>query len=225
MRARDDAFRGDLSWGTCMAKRRRRTRAIVGALVVLVLAGGAAMVFALDYHQAKTNAKDNKVRVAKDKAAPGVEITGTVTARTATSMTVLLTNGKSRRLTFVATTRVQDATKGADSDVKKGRRGVLHRKPGSPAIADEILVLPATARIGQLIGKAGFGFVWLVAKNRRLAPKVNVTGAKVDYGTGAARSVVKVGSLVIIHAQTTLKPVRYIATEIVVLPSDTALAG
>jgi hypothetical protein len=208
-----------------MARKRRRGRAIVGALVVLVLAGGAATVFALDYNQAKTNAKDTQVQVAKDRAAAGVELIGSVTARTATSMTVLLSSGKSRRLTFTIATRVQDAKKGTQSDVQKGMRALLHTKPGSPEVADEILVLPSTARIGQPIGKAGFGDVWLLGKTGQLGPKVDVRGARVDHAVGAQRAAVTVGSPVIVHAQTTVKPVRFIATEIVVLASDTALAG
>src|SRR6476620_5406115 len=115
--------------GVAMAKRRRRrTRALIGVLVVLLLAGAAGAIFFLDFHQARTNAKDKKAEVAKEKAAAGFQLAGRVSAVDATSVTVRIANGKLRRMITVPQTRVQNATPGSLDDVKKGMRALIRTK-------------------------------------------------------------------------------------------------
>jgi hypothetical protein len=141
-------------------------------------------------------------------------------------VTLDITNGRPRRLTTTKQTRILNATSGVDSDVKPGTRGLLRMKAGSPGVAQEILVLPTTARIGLPIVRAGFGFVWLRTKAGNLAGKVSVVGARIDNARSAPRSDITFGAKVIAHVQNTAtKPVRLVATDIVVLPSASTFFG
>jgi hypothetical protein len=209
-----------------LARKRRRARAIIGVVVVLALAAAAGTVFWLDYHQARSNAAQKKLDTAKEKAAAGVEVVGVVTAVDATSVTLRLANGKPRRLITTRLTTVVKATTGSGTDVKLKTRGLLRMKAGVPGVAQEVLVLPLTGRIGLPIAKAGFGFVWLRMKDGRLGPKVNVSGATVEVGTPAPRAEIQPGEKVVAHAQTTVtKPVRFVATDIVSLPQSSTFVA
>jgi hypothetical protein len=208
-----------------LARRRRRARAIIGVVVVLALAAAAGTVFWLDYHQARSNAEQKKLDAAKEKSAAGVDVVGVVTAVDATSVT-LRVNGKPRRLITTRLTTVVKATTGSGTDVKLKTRGLLRMKAGVPGVAQEVLVLPLTGRIGLPIAKAGFGFVWLRMKDGRLGPKVNVSGATVEVGTPAPRAEIQPGEKVVAHAQTTVtKPVRFVATDIVSLPQSSTFVA
>ncbi len=220
-------FRGERgTGGDVVARSRRRTRAVIGGVVVLLLIAAAGTIFALDFHQARSNAEQKKVDRAKEKAAAGIQVIGVVTTVDATSLTLRVPNGQSRHLTTTRSTRVLNATAGVESDVKPGTRALLHMKPGSQGVAEEVLVLPLTARIGLPVVKAGFGFVWLRTKTGQLAAKVSVVGAAVDNAAAATRTVITSDTKVIAHVQTTsTKPVRLVATDVVVLPSTSTFFG
>jgi hypothetical protein len=209
-----------------MAKRRRRTRALVSVLVVLVLAGVAGTIFYLDYHQAKTNDKEKKVEVAKQKAAAGFQLAGHVSAVTATLVTIKLANGKVSKVETTLQTRVHTATPGTIDDVKKGMRALVRKKAGVARSVQEILVLPATSRVGQAILGTGFGFVWSSLADGRSGPRLNMVNATVDTAHVAPRTDIVVGAKVIVRAvKTVTKPVRSIATDIVVMPAGTAFVS
>ena len=210
-----------------MAKRRRRrARALVGVLVVVILAGVAGTIFYLDYHQARTNSKDKKVDVAKEKAAAGFQLTGRVSAVTADSVTVKLEKGQLRRLVLTSQTRVQNSAPGSLNDVKKGMRALVHRRPGAALNVQEILVLPRASRVGQIVLDTGLGFVWLLANDGRTGPRLNMVEATVVTAHTAARTDVAVGAKVIVRGQKTVtKPVRTVATDIVLLPSNSTLVS
>ncbi|MDQ1434624.1 MAG: hypothetical protein QOF59_1440 [Actinomycetota bacterium] len=210
-----------------MAKRRRaRNRALVGVLVVLILAGVAGTIFYLDYHQARTNSKEKKVDVAKQRAAAGFQLAGHVSAVTADSVTVKLANGHLRRLVLAPQTRVQSSGPGTLDDVKKGLRAVVRKKQGAVLSVQEILVLPRASRVGQMVLDTGLGFVWLVGNDGRTGPRLNMVQATVVTAHSAARTDVVVGAKVLVRGQTTVaKPVRTIATDIVLLPSSTTLVS
>ena len=148
-----------------MAKRRHRSRAILGGLLVLLLAAGAGTVFLLVFHQARSNSNQKKVEATKKKNAVGVQLVGTVTAADAATFTVSM-NGKPRRVFLAGATRVEDATRGSNTDLAVGQRSLLRMKAGSPGVVQEILVLPGNAHFGQAIAKAGFGYVWLRGEER-----------------------------------------------------------
>lgn len=208
-----------------MARRRRRARAIIGVVVVLALAAAAGTVFWLDYHQARSNAEKEKLDTAKEKSAAGVEVMGVVTALDGASVT-LRVNGKPRRLITTRLTTVEKAATGSSADVKLKTRGLIRMKAGVPGVAQEVLVLPLTAKIGQPIVRVGFGFVWLRTKDGRLGPKINMSSATVEVGARAPRTDIQPGEKVVAHAQPTLtKPVRLIATDIVLLPPSSTFVA
>jgi hypothetical protein len=209
-----------------MAKRRRRPRALISVLVVLVLAGVAGTIFYLDYHQAKTNDKQKKVDVAKEKAAAGFQLMGHVSAVSATSVTITLAHGKLSKVETTAQTRVHTATPGNIDDVKKGQRALVRKKAGAVRSVQEILVLPPTSRVGQAILGTGFGFVWSSLADGRSGPKLNMVDATVDTARAAPRTDIVVGAKVIVRAvKTVTKPVRAIATDIVVMPAGTTFVS
>ena len=202
-----------------MGKRRYRSRAILGAFLVLLLAAGAGTVFVLVFHQARSNSNQKKVEAIKKKNAVGVQLLGTVTAATANSITVTA-NGKVHRLLTTRATRVEDASHGSNTDPAVGERALLRMKSGSKGVVQEILVLPSNAHFGLPIVKTGFGYVWLRARNGHIGPKIRVVDTQVDHATHGALGAVKVGTKVLLHAQPTLKkPIRLVATEVVLLPS------
>jgi len=203
-----------------VARRRRRTRAIVGGAIVLLLFAAAATVFALDYNQARTNAHDKQVVADERKAAAGVQFTGVVTAVRATSVTVQLASGGSRRVSFTVATGVQSATSGAVTDVRAAKRALLSMQPGDLYTAREIVVLARNAYFGQPIVRAGFGYVWVREKGGPMSPRIRIANATVDTAVPATIADVKKGSVLLVHARTsTTRPIRYTAVEIVVLPS------
>jgi hypothetical protein len=209
-----------------VAKSRRRSRAIIGGAVVLCLAVAAGTVVALDYNQAKSNASQKKVAAPKKKAAPGVQVLGVVSAVGPTFVTVRVPNGKPRRVTTTRLTQVRTAASGHDTDVKPGTRAILRMKPGAKGVAQEVLVLPLTAKMGQPIAKAGYGFVWLRTKAGKVGPKIDVVGAAIDTVTVSSRTAIKAGAKVVVHAQATVtKPVKLVATEIILMPSNTTFVG
>jgi hypothetical protein len=209
-----------------MAKRRRRTRALVSVVVVLVLAGVAGTIFYLDYHQAKTNDKEKKVEVAKQKAAAGFQLMGHVSAVTATSVTVKLANGKLSKVVTTPQTRLHTATPGSIGDVKPGLRALVRKKAGAARVVQEILVLPSTSRVGQAILGTGFGFVWSSLNDGRSGPRLNMVDATVDTAHVSTRADIVVGAKVIVRAvRTVTKPVRAIATDIVVMPAGTTFVS
>ena len=209
-----------------MAKNRRRTRAIIGGAVVLCLAVAAGTVVALDYGQAKSNAKQKKVAAAKKKVAPGQQVLGVVSAVGPNFLTLRMPNGKPRRVTTTKLTHVRTAAPGHDADVKPGTRAILRMKSGTKGVAQEVLVLPLTAKIGQPIAKAGYGFVWMRTKAGKIGPKISVVGAAVDIVTVSTRTAIKAGAKVVVHAQATVtKPVKLVATEIILMPSSTTFVG
>jgi hypothetical protein len=209
-----------------VARSRRRTRAIIGGVVVLVLIAAAAIVFVVDYHQARSNAAQKKEATAKQKVAPGIQVAGVVTAVEAGTVTLTLPKGQTRRLLTTRSTRILKAASGVDNDVKPGTRALLRMKAGSPGVAQEILVLPLNTRIGLPIVKAGFGFVWLRTKAGQQTGRVNLVGAAIDNATVTARTDITNGTKVIAHVQSTkTKPVRLVATDIVLLPSTSTFLG
>ena len=190
---------------------------------MLVLLVGAATVFALDYHQARTNAHDKKVVAAERRAAAGVQFVGVVTSASPTSMVVRLASGAHRRVALTLTTRVENATTGAASDVRTARRGLVVLKPGFIDVAQEILVLPGNAELGQPIARAGFGYLWLREKGGALGTRLNMADATVDNAIAAATADLTAGARLLIHARTsTTRPIRFAATEIVMLPAGSA---
>jgi len=190
---------------------------------VLTLAAGAGGVFLLVYHQARSNSHAKKIEATKKKNAVGIKFAGTVTA-TKAGFLIVTTQGKPRRLYTTRVTRVEDATHGSNTDVAVGDRALVRMKAGSPGVVQEILVLPANARFGRVVAKAGFGYMWLRGKNGRVGPKISVVNVMLDHGVRATRNDLKVGTKVLVHAQPTLKPVRLVATEIVLLPSSSVFA-
>jgi hypothetical protein len=70
------------------------------------------------------------------------------------------------------------------------------------------------------------GFVWLLANDGRTGPRLNMVEATVVTAHTAARTDVVVGAKVIVRGQKTFtKPVRTIATDIVLLPSNSTLVS
>jgi hypothetical protein len=207
-----------------VARRRRRTRAILGVVVVLALAAAAATILVLDLNQAHTNAREKKAAAAQAKATAGVQIIGTVIAVDASGVTLRLSNGTARRLTLTASTLVENATTGAATDVTVGKRGLLNLTPGYVNVAQEVVVLPRTAHFGLPIARAGFGTVWLRDQGVILAG-VNMSRAKIDNARRATRADIVPGVVLLSHARTTVtRPIRFTATEVVVLPPGSSFS-
>ena len=203
-----------------MARRRRRARAIVGAIVVLALAVGAVTVFTLAYHQARSNDRAEQAAAAQRRAAAGVQVVGAVISVGANGVIVRMPNGAARRLVLEPTTAVQDATTGAAADVKVGKRAIVDFRPGFLNVAREVVVVPGAAPLGQSVARVGFGYLWLQPKAGPLSPPINIARASIYNAVRATRADIKPGLVIVAHARTTTsQPIRFIASEIVLLPA------
>jgi hypothetical protein len=204
-----------------MARRRRRARAVLGALVVLVLAAGAVAVFTLVYHQAKSNDRTNKAQAVERRAAAGAQVSGVVISVNTKGVTIRLPSFGSRRMTYTSTSIVESALTGAASDIKVGRRALVSLTPGQLNVAHEIVVLPLRSPLGTPIANAGRNFMQLHAPGAPIGSLLGTGRAKIRNAVVAPRSAVKVGMNVLarVRRPASTSP-TFIATEIVLLPGD-----
>jgi len=128
-------------------------------------------------------------------------------------------NGKpSRKVALRPTTTFVKAVAGTASDITKGSRVVWKAKKGELTAAEEVIVLPAQAKLGILVIAVAPDSVTIKsAKGKDV--KVTTTGATIEKVTNATKADAAKGSTVIAESRQTKGVLT--ATEIIVLPTST----
>ncbi|HEY5164814.1 MAG TPA: hypothetical protein VIJ44_02560 [Acidimicrobiia bacterium] len=190
---------------------------IAAVVLVVVLLGGMALGYEIEKGRVKKPAKPAAAAAKKApaKAVP-VRVVGTVSAKTATSITVTPTKGAARKITIAKGTVVVKAGSGAASDIAANARVVFS---GTFTAAKAVIVLPTTARIGTKVTAADGTSMSL--QNGKKVTKITTTGASVNKTSPATVADVVNGAKVLVGAVRT-KAGAVIATEIVVLPGNSA---
>jgi hypothetical protein len=188
---------------------------IAAAVLVVVLVGGMAIGYEIE----KSRVKSPKTAAAAKKApaakAAAIRIVGTVSAVTPNVITVAPTKGAARKVTLEKATVVVKAGAGAASDIAVNSRVVF--SAASFTKAKVVIVLATTARIGTKVTAADATTMTLL--NGGKVAKLTITGATVNKTAPATVASVLKGSKVMVGATRT-KTGQVIATEIVVLPSN-----
>jgi phage gp45-like len=210
-------------------KRQSPTTLLGAAALVLVV--GLAAGFGIGYkvEQSRTRAdvkkteKNAAAKVAKSKtAAVGttVRVIGKVDATAAKTVSVTVKDKTSRKLALQAGTLFVKAVPGSAADITKGSRVIVRAKSGSLTLAEEIIVLPANARLGSLLTDVASGSMTYKAKGKDI--KIVSTGATIEKVENATKTDVANGSTIL--AQTRQTKGGLTATEIIVLPAGTKFA-
>lgn len=187
---------------------------IAAVVLVVVLLGGMAIGYEIE----KSRVKSTKPAAAAKKPAAkpaAIRIVGTVSAVTPNVITVAPTKGAARKVTLEKATVVVKAGAGAASDIAVNSRVVF--SAASFTKAKVVIVLATTARIGTKVTAADATTMTLL--NGGKVAKLTITGATVNKTAPATVASVVKGSKVMVGATRT-KTGQVIATEIVVLPSN-----
>jgi hypothetical protein len=187
---------------------------IAAVVLVVVLLGGMAIGYEIE----KSRVKSTKPAAAAKKPAAkpaAIRIVGTVSAVTPNVITVAPTKGAARKVTLEKATVVVKAGAGAASDIAVNSRVVF--SAASFTKAKVVIVLATTARIGTKVTAADATTMTLLSGGK--VAKLTITGATVNKTAPSTVASVLKGSKVMVGATRT-KTGQVIATEIVVLPSN-----
>ena len=205
--------------------KRQSLPTLLGAIALVLVVGlGAGFGIGYKVEQSRTKSDLKKARdaaaakAAKKPAAAAtaaVRLIGKVDATTANNVSI--TVGKTSRKVAIrpATTYVK-AVAGSASDVTKGSRVIFKGKQGSLTVAEEVIVLPAQAKLGVLLTDVGSGSMTLKNAKGKDA-KVTITGATIEKVQNATKTDVATGSTIIAETRQTNGVTT--ATEIIVLPA------
>ena len=210
--------------------RQRSTRflaAVAAAVLVVVLVGGMALGYAIERNRVKSDSKasktttTNKKTPTKKAAVPLVRTKGTVDAVTTNSITIALAKGAKQKVTITKATQVVTVAAGSISDIASKTRVLFIGAKGSFTQASAVVVLPATAKLGDSVASADANTMSLGTATK--SAKITITDAHVQKAKAATRTDVTKGSKVIIGAVRN-KAGALIAAEVLVLPSDSPFA-
>jgi phage gp45-like len=207
--------------------KRQSPTTLLGA-IALVLVVGLAAGFGIGYKVEQSRTKDDlkKAREAASakaaKKAPGaataVRLIGKIDDATENNLSVTVNGKPSRKIALRPTTTFVKAVAGTAADITKGSRVVWKAKKGALTAAEEVIVLPAQAKLGILVTAVAPDSVTIKsAKGKDV--KVTTTGATIEKVTNATKADAAKGSTVIAESRQTKGVLT--ATEIIVLPTST----
>ena len=198
-------------------------------LVVALLAGfGGGYLF--EHNRTKSDVDKLKKQLqeqttkkpaaAKPAAAKAGRVVGSVTAVTASSVTVKLKNGTTRKLATRKSTVVGRTASGAVGDIVADARVVVAPDPAAPKgspRAKAVIVLPKTGHLGATVQTTDATSMTIKAGSK--VSKVTTTGATIDKVSTAAYADVKTGTKIMLQSVKT-KAGAIVVTEIILLPTD-----
>jgi hypothetical protein len=196
---------------------------IAAIVLVVVLAGGMAIGYAIEKNRVKsdktTNTTAKKKTPAKTGTGPAVHTKGTVDAVSTTGITVTPAKGAKQNIAITKTTKLVKASSGTLADIAAKTR-VLFVAKGSFTTASAVIVLPGTGKLGDMVAAADANTmsVGTAAKSA----KITITGAKVEKAATAKRTDIAKGTKVVVAA--TRKGKGLVATEILIVPNDSPFA-
>jgi hypothetical protein len=210
--------------------KRQSLATLLGA-VVLVLVVGLGAGFAIGYKVEQSRTKDDvqkardSAKAAKNNKEPGgtafIRLIGKVDDATADNVSITVSGKPSRKVAIRPATTYVKAVPGTAADIKKGARILWKAKAGSLNAAEEIIVLPAQAKLGILLSDAASGsMTYKTDKGKDF--KVITGAATIEKVENAKKTDVAKGTTVIAQSRQTNNVLT--ATEIIVLPAGTKFA-
>jgi hypothetical protein len=196
---------------------------IAAIVLVVVLAGGMALGYAIEKNRVKsdktTNTTAKKKTSAKKPTAAPVRVDGTVDAITTTSMSVTSPKGAKQTVSITKTTQIVKVASGASSDIAAKTRVIFVLK-GSYTTASAVIVLPGKSKLGDMVATADANTMSVGTAAKSL--KITISGAKVEKSAPAKRTDIAKGTKVVVGAVRRGKTL--VATEVVILPNDSPFA-
>jgi hypothetical protein len=196
--------------------------AIAAAVLIVVLVGGMALGYAIEKNRVKSSTKTTKTTKKKSPtkvAGPAVLTKGTIDAISATGITIAPAKGPKQNVAITKATQFVQVASATAADIKAKSR-VLYVGKGSYTNASAIIVLPGTAKIGDMVAAADASTMNIGSAAK--SAKITITGASVEKATVATRSAIAKGAKVVVAA--TRRGGGLIATEILVLPNNSPFA-
>ena len=198
--------------------------ALIGSAVGILVVGlivGLGAGYKIEQNRTKNDVKNAKAEASKKPAAGGstaanasVRYVGKVGATTPNEITLAGSSTGHKFLTSSGTVVVK-ATSGSPSDITTGARIVWKPVKGQSTQADEVIVLPADAKMGTSVISATPTTMEIKGTSGNVT--VDTSKATVEKVTTAKLTDVAVGDKVVAQAQRVASTVT--ATEIIVLPS------
>jgi hypothetical protein len=211
--------------------------ALVGWAVAILVVGlvvGLGAGYLIEKARVQNDIKNLKKKIATTKAAntPTTErpttpaqvgkaaVSGTVVTTAPGSVTMTVAGigpdaGTARQFATTARTVVVKAVPGTASDIVAGSRVEFHAA-GSLSDAQEVIVLPANAKVGLSVTSATPTSMTLDSNGKPIT--VNTKGATIDTVTTAPPSDITTGSKILVQPGGGNPPT---ATEVIVLPNTT----
>ena len=204
---------------------------VAAVVIVVVLAAGFGAGYLFEHNRTKSDVDRLKKQLQTQQTAPKKtaatateakpgRVVGTVTAVSASSITLKLKNGTTRKLATRKTTVVEQAATGTIGDVVAEARVVVEGDPtapkGSPK-ARAILVLPKNAHFGAIVQTTDSSTVSIKAGTK--VTKVTTSGATIDKVSTATYADIKTGTKVMLQGVKGPGG-NIVASEIVLLPPD-----
>lgn len=197
---------------------------IAAIVLVVVLAGGMALGYAIEKNRVKsdktTKTTAKKKTPAKKTSALSQRVKGTVDSITETAVTITAASGAKQKITITKTTQIVKVSAGALSDIAAKAKVLYIAKKGSFVDASAVVVMPATAKLGTAVVIADPNSMSLGTAQKPV--KITITGARVEKGTVGTRADVAKGAKVVVGVVRT--KAGGIATEILVVPNDSPFA-
>jgi hypothetical protein len=202
--------------GTGWRQRSTGFLASVAAIVlIVVLLGGMAIGYEIEKSRVKKPATSAVKNATSPKTATPIRVVGTVSLKSANSISITPSKGASRKFALLKGTVVVKAGAGGASDIAASVK-VIYEGAGSYTTAKAVIVLPNTARFGALVSAADGSTMSLQTGSKVV--KITTTGATVNKVSPATITDVVKGSKVMVGGVRT-KIGAVVATEIIILPS------
>ncbi len=190
---------------------------IAAIVLVVVLAGGMALGYAIEKNRVKsdktTKTTAKKKTPAKKPTAAPVRADGTVDAITTTSMTVTPPKGAKQTVSITKTTQIVKVASGAASDIAAKTRVSSSSLKGSYTTASRGHRVAGERRSSATWSPAADANTMSVGTAAKSA-KITIPGAKVEKSAPAKRTDIAKGTKVVVGA--VRRGRALVATEIVI---------
>jgi hypothetical protein len=212
----------------------RRPKAALAAGTAIALVIGLVVGAGIGWKVEQSRAKKDVKRLKEEKAAlvkkggkgsqsgsaagaPAVRIIGGIKSAVGSTLEIVNNKGKVTTVTVTPSTHVETVAKASASDLAKGTHIVWKNKGTSKTDAAEVIVLPATTKLGVKLTGATANTMTYDTPNGPLTVKLD--GASIEKATSVSPTAIKREARVM--AQVQGGGTAATAAEVIVLPIDT----
>jgi hypothetical protein len=170
-----------------------------------------------DLKKAEAASKGSSSGTKGSAGATNVRLVGKVGVTAPDSVTLTVDGTKTMKFLTTPTTIVVKASPGTASDITKDSRVVWKPKSGQLTQAEEVIVLPASAKLGSPVVSATPTSMTFKSNGKDVT--VSIEGATVLKVSTAKKDDITTGGKVVAQTRRT-NPSTLSATEVIVLPSS-----